>query len=63
MLPHMDLPKNNATHLKCPYCPCIFFSQPDLDKHMKQFSDNPAQHIKDYKEANAKIEFGYGSNE
>jgi uncharacterized C2H2 Zn-finger protein len=59
----MDTPENNASYLKCPYCACIFFTQLDLDAHIKQFGTNPTQHAKDYKDVNAKIEFGYGSDE
>jgi uncharacterized C2H2 Zn-finger protein len=59
----MTIPENKASYLKCPYCACIFFTQTDLDTHIKNFSDNPVQHAKDYKETNAKIEFGYGSDE
>jgi uncharacterized C2H2 Zn-finger protein len=59
----MNTLENKATYFKCPHCACIFFTQPDLDAHIKQFSNNPIQHAKDYKEINAKIEFGYGSDE
>jgi hypothetical protein len=59
----MSIPVNNASPLKCPHCACIFFTQADLDAHLKHFGDNPTQHVKDYKEINAKIEFGYGSDE
>ncbi|MCL2643708.1 MAG: hypothetical protein FWD52_09455 [Candidatus Bathyarchaeota archaeon] len=52
-----------ASYLKCPYCACIFFTQADLDTHIARFGSNSAQHVKDYKETNAKIEFGYGVEE
>jgi len=59
----MEIPENNDVYLKCPYCTCIFFTQTDLDTHLKAFGNDPTQHAKDYKEINAKIEFGYGSDE
>jgi len=59
----MSIPDDSAQYLKCPYCACIFFTQKDLDIHLKRFGNNPDQHIKDYKETNIKIEFGYGSDE
>jgi uncharacterized C2H2 Zn-finger protein len=59
----MSIPENNASLLKCPYCACTFFTQKDLDTHITQFGNNPTQHVKDYKEVNEKIEFGYGSEE
>ncbi|MCL2287748.1 MAG: hypothetical protein FWC33_00995 [Candidatus Bathyarchaeota archaeon] len=59
----MSKPENNTTYIKCPYCACIFFTQTDLDIHIKKFGNNPTQHAKDYKETNAKIEYGYGNDE
>jgi uncharacterized C2H2 Zn-finger protein len=59
----MSDPESNAQYLKCPYCPCIFFTQADLDTHLEHFGNNAAQHIKDYKEVNTKIEYGSGSDE
>jgi len=59
----MEIPNNNTVYLKCPYCPCIFFNKKDLDTHIKHFGNNPTLHINEYKEVNAKIEFGYGSEE
>ncbi|MDR2707559.1 MAG: hypothetical protein LBB87_02270 [Nitrososphaerota archaeon] len=59
----MSSPENNASPLKCPYCACIFFTQADLDAHLNRFGNDPVQHAKDYKETNAKIEFGYGSDD
>lgn len=58
----MSIPKEDtsASYLKCPYCACIFFTQADLDAHLNRFGSNPAQHVRDYKEVNAKLEFGYG---
>jgi len=29
---------------KCPYCPCMFFCQSDLDVHLKAFGD--ASHLR-----------------
>ncbi|MCL1976892.1 MAG: hypothetical protein FWG55_02110 [Candidatus Bathyarchaeota archaeon] len=56
----MSTPENNLPYLKCPYCACIFFTQADLDTHLKRFGNNPTQHVNDYKDANIKIEYGYG---
>jgi hypothetical protein len=30
---------DSSIFFKCPYCPCIFVSQHDLDLHLKAFGD------------------------
>ena len=46
--------------LKCPGCPCLFFTKPDLIKHIRKFSinDHQAQWKKEhsYKEGNREEE-------
>ncbi|XHH09749.1 MAG: hypothetical protein ACFCUE_03740 [Candidatus Bathyarchaeia archaeon] len=59
----MNTAENNQPHLKCPHCACIFFTQADLEVHLKRFGDNPVQHVDDYKRTHARIEHGYGSDE
>ncbi|MDR2203610.1 MAG: hypothetical protein LBE76_04860 [Nitrososphaerota archaeon] len=59
----MTIPTGKDKYLKCPYCACIFFTQTDLESHIKQFGNNPAQHVKEHKEINTKIEYGYGVDE
>ncbi|MCL2257857.1 MAG: hypothetical protein LBH62_01620 [Nitrososphaerota archaeon] len=60
----MNTPNNaSVPYLKCPYCACIFCTQTDLELHLKRFGNNAEQHIKDCKDTNAKIEFGYGVDE
>jgi len=60
----MSVPEDTlASYLKCPYCACIFFTQADLTMHLKRFGNDNTQHIRDYKEVNTKIEFGYGGDE
>ncbi|MCL1970037.1 MAG: hypothetical protein FWF66_01010 [Candidatus Bathyarchaeota archaeon] len=59
----MSSSENNVTYLKCPHCTCIFFTRADLDVHLRRFGNNPEQHANDYKDTNAKIEFGYGSDD
>jgi hypothetical protein len=29
----------------CPYCPCTFETQADLDAHMRAFGDNKEEHL------------------
>ena len=58
----MSLSKDSAQYLKCPHCACIFFTQADLDMHLKRFGNDSKQHVQDYKESNLKIEYGYGSS-
>ncbi|MCL2135478.1 MAG: hypothetical protein FWH37_08015 [Candidatus Bathyarchaeota archaeon] len=60
---YMSNPENSVQYIKCPYCTCIFFTEADLCLHIKRFGDIRDQHISDYKEVNAKIEYGYSSYE
>ena len=30
---------DSSTFFKCPYCPCMFSSQQDLDLHLKRFGN------------------------
>jgi hypothetical protein len=54
---------NNNQYLKCPHCACIFFTQADLDAHLKRFGNNPAMHVDEYKKVHGRIEHGYGGDE
>ena len=29
----------SGSYIRCPFCPCIFVSQSDLDLHLKRFGD------------------------
>ncbi|MGD6934955.1 MAG: hypothetical protein ACQCN5_12190 [Candidatus Bathyarchaeia archaeon] len=59
----MSSAENNQPYLKCPHCACIFFTQADLDAHLKRFGNNTAQHVEDYKKTHGRVEHGYGGEE
>lgn len=54
---------NDNHYIKCPHCACIFFTQTDLDAHLKRYGSNQAQHLDEYKRNHARIEHGYGGDE
>ena len=53
--------KNKNHYLKCPNCPCIFFSQADLEKHIATFGSSKEQHEQFYKRTHGRLEHGYGA--
>jgi len=56
----MDDQKNSNQHLQCPHCASIFFTQADLDVHMKRFGNNAVQHLEYYRKTHGRVEHGYG---
>ena len=44
------------TYFECPYCPCVFVSEKDLDKHMKQYGDDPEMHKRKWKRNHIDLE-------
>ena len=44
--------------LRCPYCPCIFITEADLQKHMDCMGQNREEHIDCYGRTHARIERG-----
>jgi len=34
--------------IECRYCPYRFFTDKDFDGHMKDFGDDPAEHLRNY---------------
>ncbi len=56
----MDNQKNSNQHLKCPHCACLFFTQADLQVHIKRFGSNAAQHLEYYRKTHGRVEHGYG---
>ena len=34
--------------IECNYCPCRFFTQTDFESHMKDFGDDPAEHLRSF---------------
>jgi len=36
------------TLIKCPLCPCQFFTQADHDQHLEGFTPDPSEHIRRY---------------
>jgi Zn-finger nucleic acid-binding protein len=52
--------KNNNQNHKCPYCPCIFLTETDLEKHMSVFGKQKEQHEYEYKKTHGRMEHGFG---
>jgi len=51
--------QNNTPYLKCPHCACIFFTRPDLEKHITIFGKNKEQHDMLYKNTHGILERGF----
>jgi uncharacterized C2H2 Zn-finger protein len=44
--------------LKCPFCPCIFLTQADLQRHLDCFGSGKQDHEERYRKTHARIEHG-----
>jgi uncharacterized C2H2 Zn-finger protein len=49
--------------LKCPFCPCIFLTETDLQKHLGCMGDRREEHVDLYRRTHGRIEHGFGSAE
>jgi len=58
----MSEEKNNNQCYRCAHCACIFLTKADLEKHMKCFGDNKAEHASIYQRTHGRIEHGYDEN-
>lgn len=45
-------------HFKCPFCPCIFLTQADLQKHLDCMGDRKEEHLDCYRRTHGRIEHG-----
>jgi hypothetical protein len=45
-------------HFKCPFCPCIFLTQADLQKHLGCMGDRKEEHLDCYRRTHGRIEHG-----
>jgi len=46
----------SGSFVRCPFCPCVFVSQSDLDLHLKAFGDVP--HIRQWRCVHILLEEG-----
>jgi len=49
-----------AKHFKCPFCPCIFLCEHDLQRHLSCMGENREEHAENYRRTHGRIEHGYG---
>ena len=47
-------------HFKCPFCPCLFLCQADLQRHMSCMGNSKEEHMECYRRTHGRIEHGYG---
>ena len=49
-------------HFKCPFCPCLFLTEIDLQKHLGCMGDRQEEHLDTYRRTHGRIEHGsYGA--
>ena len=54
----------NLKHfLKCPFCPCVFLTQADLQRHLECMGDQKDEHLDFYRRTHGRIEHGGGNAE
>ncbi len=53
----------SSRYIKCNYCPSLFFSKADLERHMAAFGSNRDMHKQYYEKTHGRLEHGYGSDE
>lgn len=55
--------ENLKQHRQCPFCPCIFLTQADLQKHLDCMGNNREEHLDLYRRTHGRIEHGSYSSE
>ena len=48
----------NSNFCRCPFCPCCFFTQADLEKHIATFGNSRELHFENHRRTHARMEFG-----
>ena len=46
----------NQQGFKCPFCPCVFSTKSDFQKHMDCFGSGKAEHIESFRRVHNRIE-------
>ena len=54
---------NLKQYLKCPFCPCIFLTEADLQKHLNCMGNQREEHLDCYRRTHGRIEHGSYSTE
>jgi len=54
---------NQKHFLKCPFCPCVFLTGIDLQKHLDCMGKAKEEHLDLYRRTHGRIEHGAGSTE
>ncbi len=47
--------------LQCPFCPCMFLTRADLEKHLTCMGDHKDAHLDCFRRTHGRIEHGYSS--
>lgn len=54
---------DDKQNIKCPFCPCIFLTKADLEKHLGCMSNEREEHIELFRKTHGRIEHGTTSIE
>lgn len=45
-------------YVKCPFCPCIFLTAEDLQKHLACMGNGKDEHLECYRKTHGRVEHG-----
>ena len=48
---------------KCPFCPCCFCNEIDLQKHLKTYGTSKTEHLDKFRKDHGRLEHGFDSPE
>jgi hypothetical protein len=51
--------EDNLNNLcKCPFCPCCFCSEADLQRHMESYGTSKSEHAETFRKVHGRLEHG-----
>jgi uncharacterized C2H2 Zn-finger protein len=53
----MEEGRSEEGFYRCPFCPCVFCSRIDLERHLSAFGNIKEQHSEEYKRCHSRIEY------
>jgi uncharacterized C2H2 Zn-finger protein len=53
----MEEAKHEERFCRCPFCPCVFITKDDLEKHMKTFGTYKERHWDEFRRCHSRAEY------
>jgi hypothetical protein len=55
--------RNTNTLSQCPFCPCCFCNEVDLQKHLKTYGASKSEHLEKFRKNHGRLEHGFEASE